>query len=262
MNLTEAFGLKGKVVTMVGAGGKVTAMFRLAQEYSSKGRTVILTVTTEILESEGRQSEHLILSRDSEALIKEVCRRIGEYRTITVALGPTKKVKLKGIEPSLVDRLAKIEGVDLIVVKGDGAAQRSFKAPAEHEPVVPKSTELLVPVVGIDAVNMPLTNENVHRPEIIARIADVKMGQLITTKVVARVLSHRQGGSKGAPARARIVPLINKVERADELEAALEVARQTLSFAEGRIEEVVIGHVRMENPVVCVVDRHGVRRNA
>lgn len=260
MKLTEAFKTgNSKVVTMVGAGGKVTSMFKLAQEYSSIGKTVIVTVTTEIFESEGRRSEHLILSKDPNNLLEEVLNYIGVYKVLTVASGPTKKIKLKGIEPSTVDRLSEVEGVDLIVVKGDGAAQRSFKAPAEHEPVIPRSTDLLVPVVGVDAIGKPLTPENAHRPGVIARMAGVEMGSPITPPVVARILSHEEGGSKGAPPASRIVPLINKVESDDELRTALEVARLTLRFTEGRIDEVVVGHVRMENPVICVVDRYGMR---
>jgi molybdenum cofactor cytidylyltransferase len=258
MRLTDAFEIEdGDVVTFVGAGGKTTTMFKLAQEFSQRGKTVVITLTTEMFESEGRQAHRMILCDNFEGIRERLCECLQGGIIVTVASKRTKKIKLKGFDPQIVDKLTDIKGIDLILVEGDGAAKRAFKAPAGHEPVIPNMSTILVPIVGIDAIGKPLTSENAHRPEIISRMTNVKIGDLITSDAVATVLSHKEGGIKGAPPTAEVIPLVNKVETDRELETAIRVAQKTLRYANARIERVVIGHVLMDDPVICNVNPNG-----
>ena len=49
--LIEALGLQAReVISLVGAGGKTTLMFRLAKELLLSGKRVVTTTTTKILE--------------------------------------------------------------------------------------------------------------------------------------------------------------------------------------------------------------------
>ncbi|MEP7355848.1 MAG: nucleotidyltransferase family protein, partial [Anaerolineales bacterium] len=77
--------------------------------------------------------------------------------------------------------------------------------------------------------------------------AGVPLGAALTPELVARVLAHAQGGLKHVPARARVIPLINKVEDPATLEAARECAQSLL--ANPRIQAVILGAVRQEPPV-------------
>jgi probable selenium-dependent hydroxylase accessory protein YqeC len=61
-------------------------------------------------------------------------------------------------------------GVDVVLVEADGSRMRPFKVPADHEPPVPPQTTLLVPVVGITAVNQPIAAA-AHRPERVVALA-------------------------------------------------------------------------------------------
>ena len=89
---------------------------------------------------------------------------------------------------------------------------RPFKAPAGHEPVIPASTSLVVPVVGLDIVGQPLQPDTTHRAELVSQLSGTPLGETITTQTVAAVLAHPQGGLKNAPAGARLIPLLNKAE--------------------------------------------------
>jgi molybdenum cofactor cytidylyltransferase len=130
---------------------------------------------------------------------------------------------------------------------------RPFKAPAEHEPVVPDCTTLLVPVVGIDALGRPLTEKYVHRAGRVAELAGAEVGVEVTPEIVASVLAHPLGGLKGLPPVARATPLINKVESAAELNAAREIARHLL--AHPKVDAAAISAVQREEPVTEVWGR-------
>jgi probable selenium-dependent hydroxylase accessory protein YqeC len=130
---------------------------------------------------------------------------------------------------------------------------RPFKAPAEHEPVIPPETTLVVPVVGADVFGKTLDDDHVHRPELISALSGAPLRTPITPEIVARVLAHPQGGCKGVPAGARVVALINKVESLTDRTPAYETAERLLR--ESAIHSVVLAAVRGEKPVLEVCTR-------
>jgi molybdenum cofactor cytidylyltransferase len=240
-------------VSLVGAGGKTTTMFRLADELASDGWKVITTTTTMIWREE--RCDPTILEPDAARLREKVSRALKEERRITVASGfDDAQGKLMGVEPSDVDALIAMPEVDAVIVEADGAKGRSLKAPAEYEPVIASGTSLLVPVAAMDAVGRPLDERTAHRPEIVARLCGSAPGQAITPELISAVLVHPQGGLKNAPEKARIIPLINKVN-VSNVDAAQRVARSLLN--ETRVARVVLGAVADEDPVKEVWGRMG-----
>jgi molybdenum cofactor cytidylyltransferase len=152
-----------------------------------------------------------------------------------------------GVPPDLIDELAALDVADAIIVEADGARERPFKAPAAHEPVLPSSTTVLVPVMGARALDAPLDAEHVHRPELVARLAGARLGESITPVLAARVLAHPEGGLKGKPEAARAVVLVNQVQTAQEYESARTLARLLLAY--DVISAVAIGAVGTPTPV-------------
>jgi molybdenum cofactor cytidylyltransferase len=76
----------------------------------------------------------------------------------------------------------------------------------------------------------------------------------VNAEHVARVLADARGGLKNKPAAARVIPLINKVEGAQELLSAHDIARALLQ--NNAIDAVAIGAVRTEaSPVQELVAR-------
>jgi probable selenium-dependent hydroxylase accessory protein YqeC len=130
---------------------------------------------------------------------------------------------------------------------------RPFKAPADHEPVIPTETTLVVPVVGADVFGKPLDAEHVHRPELVSALSGAPLGAPITPRIVAQVLAHPQGGCKNVPPGARVVALINKVETASDRELARETAAMLLRAS--AIQSVALTAVRHDKPVLEVCSR-------
>ena len=142
-------------------------------------------------------------------------------------------------------------------MEADGAARKSLKAPSPGEPVIPFSTSLVIPVVGIDAVGCRLTEEDVFRPEIVAKLLGLPLGEVISAEAIAFLIIHSQGMTKGSPAHARIIPFINKVDLDEGLVKGRELASKILALRHPQIEKVALGQAQLPDPVVEVVSGRG-----
>jgi len=244
------------VVSFVGGGGKTTAMFRMASELVAQGQRVVTTTTTHIFAEQIALSPHHIIydqRQDTDGLIRLVSEQMAVHpHILVVGRSNYDTGKACGMEPAVVDAIAATPQVDCVVNEADGARMRSFKAAADHEPVVPSRTTLLVPVVGIDVIGRPLTDEHVHRAALAARVAGVDLGASVTPEIVAAVVTDLGGGLKGLPIGARVVPFINKVE-CGTLALAQKLADHLLGCQQ--VESVVIGSVQHDDPVIEVWSR-------
>jgi molybdenum cofactor cytidylyltransferase len=245
--LAEALGLASdEVVALVGGGGKSTTMFRLAREMVGRGGRVLSTTTTHIFAAQVALAPARVSAE--EATQDEIAAALTAHRHVLV-VGPTNAATSRTAGPSL-ERFRRLRAwfPDVCFLnEADGSRMRPFKAPAEHEPVIPPETTLVVPVVGADVLGQPLDTGHVHRPELVSALSGVPLGAPITPEVVARVLTHPQGGLKGVPERARVVVLINKVDTLSDLGPARETASRLL--AEPAIRAVVLGGARAPDPV-------------
>ena len=284
MLLYQALKVKANdVISFVGAGGKTTAALRLMEELAGIERRVVFTTTTKILEPIPRGNEYLLLTEGEEALAQmpELLTRypkvfLAERRLEEVdptALGesdrdyPMRPNKLAGVPPSLVDRLALRLGLRrtqssrsgqarrlsqaIILVEADGARHRALKAPTAYEPVVPASTTIFVPMADLTVLGKPLAEKHVHHPELVAGLTGAAIGEPVTVEMVATVLSHPQGGLKGLPEQARVIPILNQMAEDCPLDEAREIA--LLILRNERVEGVVIASLRAPQPVLEVI---------
>ena len=253
MKLADALGMTADdIVAMVGGGGKTTAMFRLAREMVDRGGSAITTTTTRIFAAQIALSPAHVAAAD--ATRERVSAALSAHRQVLV-IGPTNPGdgKADGVSLDLFRRLRTWCPGVCILNEADGSRMRPFKAPAEHEPVIPGETTLVVPLVGADVFGKPLDAEHVHRPELVSALSGAPLGTPITPEIVACVLAHPEGGRKNAPAGARVVALINKVESLPDLKPARETAERLLR--EPAIESVVLAAVRANEPVLEVCSR-------
>jgi len=84
--LTDSLGLQEReVISLVGAGGKTTLMFRLARELLLAGRKVVTTTTTKILEPTPEETPCLIVDQDEDKVKTFVRTHLEQNHHITVA---------------------------------------------------------------------------------------------------------------------------------------------------------------------------------
>jgi molybdenum cofactor cytidylyltransferase len=199
---------RGAVVSFVGGGGKTTSMFRLAGELSASGLRVVTTTTTHISKEQVRFAPAFISVDDLDPLTA----RLDRHGQCLIVGAPDGKGRVFGASSELIASLSARPDVDVVLVEADGSRSLPFKAPGEHEPVVPDVTTILVPIAGLNSIGQPLYEAHVHRSEIVASLAHAPLGNPVTAETIARVLSHPEGGAKQLPAGARLIPLLNKAD--------------------------------------------------
>ena len=259
IELPGAFGLgSSELVAISGGGGKSSLMFALAKALSGR---VIMTTTTRIFTAQTKLADAVFIvpkGQTSDGGLIGESGQVSELGALLarhgncLVIGELVGEKAAGVPPELPGRLLARADVDYVLVEADGSRMRPCKAPAGHEPVVPTETTVLVPVAGIDAVGGRLVDV-AHRPEQVAVLTGLRPDDEITTSALAALMSHPDGGLKGAPGEARVVPLLNKVTTSEQSLAAGEVAR--LLLKNERIDSVVIGAVREPVPVRAIQRR-------
>ncbi|MBI4769832.1 MAG: putative selenium-dependent hydroxylase accessory protein YqeC [Chloroflexi bacterium] len=261
----------GSVVAFVGGGGKTAAMFRLAQELAPRV-PVITTTTTRIFSAQISLAPiHVpVASPDDLPDLEQLLAERGDpgrgdppgrpYLLLTAPPDPSDPAKAPGLSLEtlgvILARTASLSPV--VLVEADGSRMRPFKAPAAHEPVIPPQATHVVSVVGVDALGRPLRDEYVHRAALAAELAGAAPGDPVTPEVVAAVLTHPQGGLKGAPRAARVSALINKVESPAQEAAGREVAERVLRAPVPRApfyNSALLASLRSPDPVGTALGR-------
>jgi probable selenium-dependent hydroxylase accessory protein YqeC len=230
-------------------------MFRLAHELFIEGKKVITTTTTKILEPDEDETSHLFVSEDEGKIRDFVDRYLNEYGHITLAKERIETGKLRGISPELADSLWNLYDMDALIIEADGAAGRPVKAPREGEPVIPSGTTLVVAMLGVDGVEKELNEKYVFQAERISKITGISPGGKMTEEGMALLMTHPEGLFKGAPASARRVAFLNKVDIPDGLNRAMRIARIILEKGDSGIERVISGQLKSEPPVAAIFMR-------
>jgi molybdenum cofactor cytidylyltransferase len=248
MNLAQALEVRQRdVVAFVGAGGKTRAMFRLAGELMREGWRVVTTTTTRVPQGDLHHAPQRVGFGHGMRLPASLPEQIEQHRHVFVFAKLEPDNRVRGVRPSWLDEnLAPASYLDVLLVEADGSRRLPMKAPLPHEPAMPASATIVVPVAGIDALGQPLGEETIYGAEVIHSLIGHPLGSPVTTQLMAAVLMHPQFGLKRVPPGARIIPLLNKVTP-ETLPLAREVAGYLLTDA--NIERVLIGAVEEDNPI-------------
>lgn len=253
ISLRHALMLEGQgVVSLVGAGGKTSLMFRLAHEISETGDPVLTTTTTKIFIPEPVQSSCLIVSDSVETIVNKAKDLLkNNILHITAAAGHLENEnKLIGLQPKAIDALSKANLFRWIIVEADGAAGKPLKAPANYEPVLPESTKWVIGIVGLNGIGKPMTGEWVHRPELFSAITGLAVKKEVTEVAVGDVLIHDKGIFKDASANALRVVFLNQADVPGGLAAGRAITNLLAKKKKTKLKRIIIGQIMKESPVL------------
>lgn len=186
-----------RLIGVVGAGGKTTLIYLLAEELTKKGYRVAITTTTH-MQSEGR------------------------YGFVPVGIS-CEEGKIKGISAEFPETL--LENHDVVLVEADGSRCLPLKVPAEHEPVLPKDADLIIGVAGASAVGKTF-REACHRYEQICGDFPDGADEVIRPYHIINLLTGETGQKKGV--RCDYFYVINQIDvlsEKDQKEMQKEVMR-------------------------------------
>lgn len=251
--LREGLQLKdGGIVSLVGAGGKTSLMFRLARELSQSGEAVLTTTTTKIYVPSADQAAGVIVTESVSELLAQVRGRLKHHRHICAAAKrQPDQGKLIGFLPGSIEQIWNSCLFQWIIVEADGAAGRTLKAPADHEPVIPAGTHQVVGLVGLNGIGQPLTSQWVFRHEHFSQVTGLKPGRAVTESAIADVLTHPQGIFKNSPPTAVRTVFCNQADAAEKLQAGQRIAQILLKRKNTGLNRIVIGQALFEPPVLA-----------
>jgi len=245
----------GGVVSLVGAGGKTSLMFRLARELSDAGHSVLTTTTTKIFMPTKHQSQHVIISASSGDIIQKAKTLLESNRHLSAAATKIAgQDKLKGYPPDVIEELWRSKVFQWILVEADGARQKPLKAPGRYEPVIPACSHVVIGVVGLKGVDKPLEEKWVFRPEVFAEITKLNLNKPIDAAAVAESIRHDQGIMKNSPLKATRIAFLNQADRPGGLKIGRNIRDILIRSASKRLQKVVIGNVLYEPPVLEYFD--------
>ena len=224
--------LDGRVIALVGAGGKTSLAWRITRRLLARGERVLFTTTTHCLVPAEGAFDVIVVEPRAEQAVAALSRTawrsafaaasiVGPFDGERAGWMPTQPFKARGFAASDIETFRGLGA--RLVVEADGAQGRWIKAPGAHEPVIPACADIVICVACIDAIGQPLDATITHRPERISALTGLPMGDVIGEATIARLLSAEEGGRKGLPSGARAIAALTRIHSARRpgLEAAL-----------------------------------------
>ena len=254
MNLLSAFDIKENkplTIAFTGAGGKSTTMYGLAAQLAKKGKTVLVTSTTMIFHPKIKNRPfNYFFTGKPETLINQISSKKG---TITV-LGSkiiSEGRKIKGFTPEKLSIIQNSSLFDIILVEADGSKGKPIKAPAEHEPVIPFNTDIVVGMIGIDSLGTKINIKNVHRPELLTKITESNFNEIIGPELIKKLIKSPEGIFKNTYIKSRKIVILNKSDTSELILKAKNIAEDIQKYP--NIERILITSMTENDPVKAVI---------
>jgi probable selenium-dependent hydroxylase accessory protein YqeC len=244
--LLELLGARRGIVCATGAGGKKSVLFAIAARHPGH---VAFTTTVRTLPPPESLGGQVVLAGEDQ--LEAQLRALGPQPFVAYACPGDKPGRLAAVPGARITALHQALGLDVTLVKADGARMRWVKAPAQDEPVLPPGMTTLLPVMSARALGEPLGDRIAHRVERLAELVGAAPGEPFTPACAARLLASEEGLLKGA-ADARVVPVINMVDDAEKLALATAAAEAALELTD-RFDRVVLLRLNRPEPVVAVI---------
>ncbi len=248
-SLIDLFGARRGIVCAVGAGGKKTTLYALANHHPGRvgvSATVLIRPFPETLAAQS-------VIAPAASLEEAVVRAARVHRRVAFVAAGGRRGRLQGVMPQALAALQARVRFDVLLVKADGARMRGIKAPADYEPVLPPGITTVLYLVSAAVLGRPLDEHSAHRVERLAAITGARRGEPLQPLHIARLLSSRQGALQSI-GQARLIPVINAVEGAERRQQARSAARQALELSD-RFDYVILAAMGQEPPQVEVVRR-------
>ena len=164
------------IISVVGSGGKTTLIKQLSSRYRSEGKTVLVTTTTHMF-----IEEDTLLTDDAEKIIG-VLQETG-YAMAGIPDGE----KIKALSRETFDTVC--AWADVVLVEADGSKRLPLKYPNASEPVIPKNTDQILVVCGLNAIGQK-AKDVCHRLELVKACLGIEEDTVISAEHVQKLVTE------------------------------------------------------------------------
>ena len=164
------------IIAVVGSGGKTTLIKKLASQYRSEGKTVLVTTTTHMF-----IEEDTLLTDDPNRIIQAL------KETGYVMVGIPEGQKIKSLSQETLGAVCAF--ADVVLVEADGSKGLPLKYPAATEPVIPEHTDEIIVVCGLNAIGRK-AKDTCHRLERVKACLGIEDDTVITPVHVQKLVTE------------------------------------------------------------------------
>lgn len=201
-------------ISLVGSGGKSSALQILADEAATAGQRVLISTTTRMWLPPHEMPLVQTIS-DAEA--------IWSAGKPAWAGWPAEPGKMAGVSSENVRQLAL--QADLVLIEADGSRGLPCKVPATHEPVIPLWSNQVVVVAGLSAVGQPIAAV-AHRPERVCVMLNTEHQHILTTIDLAKLIFQGYLKPLLQAKIQNIAILLNQADQVEQFNEAGQIANQ------------------------------------
>ena len=186
-------------ICLVGGGGKTTVMYELAAAWAACGSKVLVLTST-----------HILCPADGSfaANVPAVQNLWQQGRYAVIGTPELSTGKLTAPTQDLYEAL-KLQA-DVILCEADGSKHHPCKAPAAHEPVLLPDSDIVLAVVGMDALGNSL-QQACQRPQPAAALLGCSLDSVIDAQMLVALLLSEQGSHKNVGTRTYYI-VLNKCD--------------------------------------------------
>ncbi len=251
-SITARLGIHQRgIISFVGAGGKSTLMFRLAEELAKENLRVLVTTTTKMFKPGKDIFSEILITDSSPDLMDRIKTRFRHSNLLFAAAGyiPGSN-KVQGFSRQCIDTLWESGCCQWILTEADGAACKPLKAPADHEPAVPKNTKYLLGLMGLSALGKPADEDHIHRVKPFLEITGSARRKTINMDAMASLMRHPKGLFKNCPQGARKIAFINQADTLPDIGTTEYFDQQMQLTPQGMPDLIAIGQTSASQVVL------------
>ncbi|MGF1698758.1 putative selenium-dependent hydroxylase accessory protein YqeC [Photobacterium makurazakiensis] len=222
------------VISLVGAGGKTTTAYWLADLFKRWGHRVCVTTTTKMYLPESNHVDYIVqydylndINRHFYAPIndKEHHQYLPDndfyfsepsitfcYQSLIKSRNDKNKIKVSGLTINEIEILKNTGHFTVFIIESDGARSLPIKAPFGHEPCIPNCTDMVIGLTGAEAINKQADPDAIHRWSAFSSITQCQQGDEVNHNILNKLIAHPNGMFKNTPEHAIKIWLINKVD--------------------------------------------------
>ena len=221
------------IITLTGAGGKTSMLFRLGNELSE--RAVLLTTTTKMrypeekavdyAYSEAELRSHLLQPKKGRTFLYGKVNELGKCTTLSEEL----------LVKSCTD-------YDITIIEADGSRRLPLKGYLADEPCIPQYATVNIGILTLNGLYQYPTSEYVLRAPEFREMVSMNETEQITEKHLASWISHPQGLFKRSFGRR--VLFFNQIEQAEQIYQVKQIVDYLDKTFKDELNLVVAGSIK------------------